>query len=188
VALRLAVVAFLLALDLWSKHAVFAYFDAHPERLVRHDCGNLRLPIAGDWLAFMLSRNPGMAWGLEWLSPYVLVLGRAAAAVWLAWLLVRTPSHRRWLAASLTLILAGALGNLHDNVLLHSTRGRPFGEVRDLIDLFFARWDYHFETFNVADSCIFTGAVLLLAFGLRTDRARSPAGSPASSAASPKPT
>ena len=40
--------------------------------------------------------------------------------------------------------------------------GKPFYPVRDFIDVYFASWDWHFPTFNVADSCISVGAVLLL--------------------------
>jgi signal peptidase II len=168
---RFGVVVLLIALDLWSKSAVFAWFASHGDRLVRHNCGNERLPLFGDGLAFMLSLNPGMAWGFDRLSPYVLVLGRAAAVIFLAYVVVRTPQRRRWLAASLVLILAGALGNLHDNLLRQSTSGRPFGEVRDFIDVYFARWDYHFPTFNVADSCITVGAVVLFLCSLRKEHA-----------------
>jgi signal peptidase II len=38
--------------------------------------------------------------------------------------------------------------------------------VRDFIDVYFASWDWHFPTFNVADSCITVGAALLLLSGL----------------------
>ena len=39
--------------------------------------------------------------------------------------------------------------------------------MRDFIHVYFERWDYHFPTFNVADSCITVGAVLLILGGLR---------------------
>jgi signal peptidase II len=154
-------VALLVALDLWSKAAVFAWLGAHPERLVG-DChaGHLRLPILGSWLAFMRSLNPGMAWGFDRLPPHVLVLGRVLASVLLVVLLVRNSHQRPWLTVSLTLILAGALGNLHDN-LFTEAEGRPYGMVRDFIDVYFATWRWHFPTFNVADSCITVGAVIL---------------------------
>jgi signal peptidase II len=38
--------------------------------------------------------------------------------------------------------------------------------VRDFIDVYFAAFDWHFPTFNVADSCITVGAVLLLGTSL----------------------
>jgi lipoprotein signal peptidase len=167
-------VASLVALDLWSKSAVFAWLAAHPERLVG-DChpGHLRLPIVGGWLAFMRSLNPGMAWGFDRLPPHVLVIGRILASVLLVVLLVRNTHARPWLTVALALILAGALGNLHDN-LFTQAEGRPYGMVRDFIDVFFAFRRWHFPTFNVADSCITVGAVILFVESFGHDR-RKPA-------------
>jgi len=165
VAVRMAWVAALVLIDLWSKAAVFArlgepgqptgkasiVFDAH---------GHPRELLLGEWLAFMTSLNPGMAWGFDRLPTHVLVIGRAAAVLLLVWLLARNTVRKPWMSAALALVLAGALGNLHDN-LFTSAEGRPFGMVRDFIDVYFPVWDWHFPTFNVADSCISVGAVLL---------------------------
>jgi signal peptidase II len=174
VASRLALVAGLVALDLWSKAVVFArlgpplrplegapvVYDAH---------GHPREELLGDWLAFMTSLNPGMAWGFDGLPTHVLVYGRGAAVLLLLWLLVRNPASRACMTWALVLVLAGALGNLHDNLFTES-EGRPFGMVRDFIDVYFAAWDWHFPTFNVADSCISVGAVLLFAASWMKDR------------------
>jgi lipoprotein signal peptidase len=171
-ALTFLAVALLVALDLWSKAAVFAWLAEHPERL-ESDChpGHLRLPLAGSWLAFMRSLNPGMAWGFDRLPPHVLVIGRILASVLLVWLLVRNRGSRPWLSAALALILAGALGNLHDN-LFTDAPGRPYGMVRDFIDVYFAFRQWHFPTFNVADSCISVGAVILFVESFARDRSK----------------
>jgi signal peptidase II len=173
-AARFGAVALLLALDLWSKAAVFAWITSHPAGMRYDEHGHLRRPLVDGWLAFMLSRNPGMAWGFDKLPSWLLVFGRMAAAVFLAVLLVRTPPARRVLAAALALILAGALGNLYDNLFLAES-GERFGRVRDFIDVYLP-WGWHFPTFNVADSCITVGAALLFAVSLRP--ARSEAGAP----------
>ena len=159
VAARLALVAALVALDLWSKTAVFAWLAERPAGMEPDLHGHWRYPLLGDWLTFYLSRNPGMAWGITALSPGVLVAGRVAAVAFLLWLLARMPRGRGLMSAALVLILAGALGNLNDNVFLR-TEG-AWGEVRDFIDVYFAFRDWHFPTFNVADSCITVGAVFL---------------------------
>jgi signal peptidase II len=66
------------------------------------------------------------------------------------------------LTAALALIRSGALGTLHDNLRRAPQRAEAsFGAVRDFIDVYFAIWDWHFPTFNVADACITVGAVLL---------------------------
>lgn len=159
---RFLVVAALVALDLWTKAAVFGWLDAspRPESLQRDAHGHLRFLLVGDWLALMTSRNAGVAFGHLDSFPYLIVIGRALAVLFLAWLVVRTPARQRLLVFALVLILAGALGNLHDNLFLDDP-GYPFGRVRDFIDVYFPFWDAHFPTFNVADSCISVGAALL---------------------------
>lgn len=152
----------LIALDLWSKSAAFAWL--HGADLAYDGHGHGRIELVGEWFAFMASLNPGMAWGFDKLPPHVLVGGRVVAAVVLTVLLLRTAASKRALVFALVLILAGALGNLHDNLLTEAP-GRPFGMVRDFIDVYFAAFDWHFPTFNVADSCITVGAILLLASG-----------------------
>ena len=172
IAHRLSWAAVVLALDLWSKAAVFAWLEPLRDsgRLPLHHCGLMshpRYPLVGDWLAFMLSVNPGAAFGKFGDWPWLLVGGRCLAAVLLIWLIARTPPGRKVVAIGLVLILGGALGNLYDNLFLGLPHeGRPFGPVRDFIDVYFSGFDYHFATFNVADSCITVGAVLLVASGL----------------------
>jgi signal peptidase II len=167
VSLRLAVAAALVTLDLWSKSAVFAWLGRWPEGVVVHNCGQPRWPLLGEWLTFMLTYNPGMAWGLEIVPTWVLVAGRCAAALFLIWMVFTLPVRRQLLSWSLVLVLAGAVGNLYDNLFTAARReGASFGEVRDFIDVYFGLWDWHFPTFNVADACISVGAVLLLGASL----------------------
>ena len=178
-ALRLAVVAVLVALDLWSKSAVFEWLGGYPAGMAADRHGHPRYPLLGEWLGLFLSYNPGMAWGVTALPPWLLVGGRVAASVFLLVLVLRGPSgpgvarSARVMTAALILILAGALGNLHDNLFLEPRgEGARFGEVRDFIDVYFTAWDWHFPTFNVADACISVGAVLLFAvsfFGPRPE-------------------
>ena len=182
VVLRLSVSAAIVVADLWSKAAVFAWLERLGRRgeLVRDVHGHSRYEIADGWLTFMISRNPGAAFGQLDSFPWFLVLGRAAAAIFLVWLIARTPRTRPWFAAALVLVLGGALGNLYDNLFLDfPDDAHPFGLVRDFIDVYFGVFDWHFPTFNVADSCITVGAVLLLlsSFGSdKKDGAAAPAG------------
>jgi signal peptidase II len=163
----------IVVLDLWSKSAVFAWFGTLQAegRLVRDPHGHARLELVDGWLAFMLSLNPGAAFGQLDTFPWFLVIGRGAAALFLIWLIVQTPASRPWFAAALVLVLGGALGNLYDNLFLDTPDdAHPFGLVRDFIDVFFTAFDWHFPTFNVADSCITVGAVLLLLSSFRGER------------------
>ncbi len=75
--------------------------------------------------------------------------------VWLK----RLPGDKVWLAVALALVLGGALGNVVDRLYL--------GYVIDFIDVYYQQW--HWPAFNVADSAIFVGAVMLIIDSLRGD-------------------
>ncbi|MDB4489504.1 signal peptidase II [bacterium] len=190
----LVVVALLVALDLWSKSAVFTWFQ-DPEAqaaLPRSERGHPRFPLIGEWLGFMLNLNYGAAFGKGGSMPWLLVGGRCVAAVFLTFLIYRTPTGQRVYLGALVLILSGALGNLYDNFTFAPApdlpgvqEGRPFGPVRDFIDVYFYGWDWHFPTFNVADSCITVGAILLLLSGIGGGRSKAPQELAESSAAGP---
>lgn len=91
--------------------------------------------------------------GMRWL----LVAATGAIAVWLlAWLLREAIALR---AAALALILGGALGNLLDRVRM--------GVVTDFIDLHLG--EAHFPTFNLADTAITVGVVLMMFGAWRGD-------------------
>ncbi len=169
-------VALIVALDLYSKAAVFGWLEPI-ENTLPSGChpGHHRSFLVGNWLALMLNVNYGAAFGQLDGIPYVLVVGRMLAAILLTWLVFRAPFGHRLYLISLVLILGGALGNLYDNLFqpIPAKPGAPFGPVRDFIDVYFEFRSWHFPTFNVADSCITVGAVLLLlsGFGGRTEAA-----------------
>ncbi len=62
------------------------------------------------------------------------------------------PSNRRWLLIALAFVLGGALGNLWDRVTL--------GYVIDFIEVYYQ--DIYWPAFNVADSAITIGAIMLV--------------------------
>ena len=180
----LAVVIFLVALDLWSKSAVFAWLEAPGAgaELGYSERGHVRYSILGEWLGFMLNLNYGAAFGKAAGAPWFLVIGRCIAALFLSWLIFRTPRGQKVYLTALVLILSGALGNLYDNFFYVPNPDFPgvipdrrFGPVRDFIDVYFYGSDWHFPTFNVADSCITVGAVLLLLSGFFAPKAPAPA-------------
>jgi signal peptidase II len=181
VARRFAVAAVLVVLDLWSKSAAFAWIEQldRAGELVIDACGHRRQPLAGEWFAFMLTLNPGAAFGQLDSIPYLLVGGRVAAVLFVSWLLVRTPRGRPGFTTALVLVLGGALGNLYDNLVrardttldrFYPSPEFPFGPVRDFVDVYFTAWSWHFPTFNVADACITVGAVLLIGSGFLSGR------------------
>ena len=81
-------------------------------------------------------------------------------SAWIALWLNRLPREKRWLSCSLALILGGAVGNLIDRVIQ--------GYV---VDFIFVHWgDSYFPAFNVADSAITVGAIMMMVDVLFLDR------------------
>lgn len=172
--LRFGAVALLVILDQWSKALV--YGTGHAVQ---------RLLFGSDWLSFWNSCNGGAAFGQFSQFPTVLVVGRAAAVLFLGWLLWRAEERPRLVLCAMTLVLAGALGNLIDNlwtgcpILGHPAALRG---VRDFVAVDFGPLigvDYHFPAFNLADSCITVGACAWILAGFRHKKA-SPEAAPGS--------
>lgn len=108
------------------------------------------------FMNFALVHNTGAAFGfLSWASGwqnifFIVVASVASVAIlWMSWRLKATDL---FLGVGLMLILGGAAGNLTDR-LIH-------GYVIDFIDVYYGTW--HWPAFNVADSAITVGAVLLV--------------------------
>lgn len=128
------------------------------ERLVPGE----RLAVT-DFFNLVLVFNRGAAFSFlaqadGWQTPLFVTFALVAAVV-VSVLLVRSPG-RRMLCAGLGLILGGALGNVIDRV--------RFGHVVDFLDFHAAGW--HWPAFNVADSAITLGAVLLILEGFLHER------------------
>lgn len=146
----------LLALDLWSKAASFAFlaqtYPEFPPQMRSHEVW--RGFVDFDLVSW---RNTGTIWGLadEWTA--VLMVLRCFALGLIVYFAYRVP-RRAWLQQFvLGMILAGAIGNLYDN-FTEVDRG-----VRDFL-LFSAELGgeiWRFPAFNVADSCICVGAITL---------------------------
>jgi signal peptidase II len=107
-------------------------------------------------------RNTGAAFGVLGAAPasirLPLFLLVTIAAGWaLVSMLLRAQAGQRALVAALGAILGGAAGNLVCRV--------RYGEVIDFLD---AHWgDLHWPAFNVADSAITVGVIVVLLYGLR---------------------
>lgn len=116
------------------------------------------------FLAIVHYQNRGVAFSLfDGAGPgkSLLLLGFSAAAVMvIARILWNTDRLDRFSRSGLALILGGAAGNLFDRVL--------WGRVTDFLDFYIG--DYHWPTFNIADSAIVIGSGLLLIEMLRPKR------------------
>ncbi len=127
------------------------------------------LPVL-PFLNLTLMHNPGAAFSLlsdagGWQRWFFTGLALAVSAV-IVWWLRRLPREEKWQGTALALVLGGALGNVWDRLQL--------GYVVDFIDVYYRDW--HWPAFNVADSAITVGAVLLIADSFRRPGRASPSG------------
>jgi signal peptidase II len=149
-----AVAAVVLALDLLTKIVAVAVIE--PGRPIE---------IIGDTVTLRMVRNAGaafsMATGMTWLLTLV------AVAVVVGVIRIGRTLRSGWWAVGLGLVLGGALGNLIDRFF--RSPGPLQGHVVDFVSI---GW---WPVFNVADSSIVCGAVLLVIitlFGIEPDGTR----------------
>lgn len=103
----------------------------------------------------VLTYNPGAAFSFlsdqpGWQRWFLSGIAAIASLV-IAYMLYKY-RHERLFCWSLSLVLGGALGNLYDRITL--------GHVVDFLDFYIG--NYHWPAFNIADSAICIGAVLLV--------------------------
>ena len=103
--------------------------------------------------AFSFLANAG-GWQ-RWLFAGFALVMTTVLAIWL----LRLEKGDRVTAATLSLIIGGAIGNLIDRV--------QTGRVVDFIDFYVGTW--HWPAFNVADSAISIGIVFLLITSFRSE-------------------
>jgi len=152
----------LIVADLLSKQTVFASVGEHQPRVY----------LLGEWLSFYCIRNAGGIWGLgndsAWVTP-VLTVVRMVAVVALILFVGKQADSNRMGLFTLGLLVAGAVGNLYDNL----SAWLPWpgdGKVRDFILVDIAEpswwplgWPLDpFPVFNLADACISIGFLLLI--------------------------
>jgi signal peptidase II len=113
-----------------------------------------------------LAHNAGAAFSFlssesgwqRWFFSVIALVVSIGITIWIK----RLSSAQTILAAALALVLGGAIGNLWDRVTL--------GYVVDFIDVYYQQ--SHWPAFNIADSAISVGAVLLVIDSLRGDRSK----------------
>lgn len=135
---------FIIALDQITKYLVLCHISRHT---VIHLFPFLNFILrfnAGASFSFLGNAN---GWQIYLLSG-VSILVSAILIVWLT----RLPRSEWVIALPVSLVLGGAIGNLIDRI--------RFGYVTDFVDFHVRNW--HFATFNVADSAVCVGATWLV--------------------------
>ncbi|NBB93906.1 MAG: lipoprotein signal peptidase [Gammaproteobacteria bacterium] len=142
--LWLLMAAVVVALDLFTKQLAMQHLELYRPNAVF------------SWLNMTLAHNTGAAFsflagGSGWQRWFLSAVAVIIVAVLLVWLW-RLPHRARLLPSALALVIGGAIGNLIDRL--------RFGYVVDFIDVHYAGW--HWPAFNLADSAIVVGVILLL--------------------------
>ncbi|PTQ67676.1 signal peptidase II [Pseudomonas sp. GV071] len=129
-----------------------------------------QIVVIPDLFSWTLAYNTGAAFSFladssgwqRWLFALIAIVVSATLVVWLK----RLKADETWLAIALALVLGGALGNLYDRIVL--------GHV---IDFIFVHWKdvWRFPAFNIADSAISVGAVLLALDMFKSKKSGEPA-------------
>jgi signal peptidase II len=142
--------ALLIGLDQWTKLLALQHLEPGE-----------RVPVIEGFWNWTLHFNPGASFGMLadaggaqiWLFGGLAVLISLALSLWL-----RVTPRADWRTAlPLALVISGALGNLIDRLRI--------GKVVDFIDWHIG--EKHWPAFNVADSAIVVGAILLVLFSFR---------------------
>lgn len=149
----LLLTSILLTLDQMSKGWVLQELGPEP--------GSREIALIGDWFSLVYVQNTGVAFGLfqnftQFFTIIALIISAGAVYAYLFYL----PNASTWVQVSIGLIIGGALGNVIDRIRLSY-----------VIDFIRVGW---WPVFNVADSSITTGVVLLALYLLFAEEERPP--------------
>ena len=158
-----AIIVVALVLDQWLKLYVRTHFMLGES-----------LPITS-WFEVCFVENDGMAFGIEWFSKFVLTSFRIVAVGllgWYIWRLIHINNARTSYLVMISLVTAGAMGNIIDCVFygkIFGDAGWFYGKVVDMLyfplitnsagECIFFR-----PVFNLADSCITVAVIAILLF------------------------
>ena len=179
----------IIVIDQTSKLLVYKYMYLHQE-----------INVIGEWFRLHYLLNPGMAFGIRWNNEFgklALTAFRIVAMFGIGyylWKMAGKKAHSGFLWC-MALILGGAVGNVIDSIFYGVVLGNhppdsptPWfhGQVIDMLffpifDFYWPEWipyvggDYFLffsPVFNIADSSIFVGVVVILLFQKRFSRRR----------------
>ena len=151
---------------LWVSLAVLAA-DRAAKFAIERTSPFFRRSIVSDIVVLVHIQNPGIAFSMfsesksAWLAP-LLIASSVAVMILLVWMMVTGRAGGALAQCGLALILGGAAGNALDRVI--------HGGVTDFLEV--RLWTYIWPAFNLADSAITIGAILVLFELLVGDRHR----------------
>ena len=138
----IGIIIAIVALDQWSKWMIKTSFNLYQSE-----------PIIEGFFYFTYVTNDGMAFGLSFPGgkTLLLIVTLILTGV-IMWMLWKEKNSHNLIRYGLTLILAGAFGNMIDRIL--------YGKVVDFLDIMIGNFNWYI--FNVADSAVTSGMILFI--------------------------
>ena len=138
----IGIIIVIVALDQWSKWMIKTSFNLYQSE-----------PIIEGFFYFTYVTNDGMAFGLSFPGgkTLLLIVTLILTGV-IMWMLWKEKNSHNLIRYGLTLILAGAFGNMIDRIL--------YGKVVDFLDIMIGNFNWYI--FNVADSAVTSGMILFI--------------------------
>ncbi len=143
---------FIIAIDQWTKISVENHLEFAQ-----------RIPVM-PFFDLTLQYNRGAAFSFlsdagGWQRWFFSAMAFVVSGILSVWLL-KEPVGKKWMPIALTLIIGGAIGNVIDRIYA--------GQVTDFILWYVG--DHYWPAFNIADSAICVGAVMLFLDGFFNKR------------------
>lgn len=113
---------------------------------------SLNVEIIKDFFYLGQVKNTGAAWGVLEGNMIIFYVVTLIAVVYIFRLYKKSSDKPRYLQLATLLLLAGAIGNFIDRIML--------GYVRDFLDFYI--FGYDFPLFNIADSALVIGVITLI--------------------------
>ncbi len=143
----------LITVDQWTK----LYFSTN------FNLGEKKV-IINNFFYFSYAINRGAAWSflsnVSWGQLFFKILTPIALVVFILFYIYSVKKNYKWLKVSLVFIISGTIGNFIDRLLIDG--------VVDFIGFIFG--EYHFPVFNLADSFLTIGIIMLIVYFLFIDK------------------
>jgi signal peptidase II len=144
----IAIFSIIIILDQAAKFMIQAVFNGNPYKVIT---------VIKDFFLIRYVENKGAVWGIlsqstSVIIPKVITILSVLALIIVIYFFLKLESKCAFELTSLSFVMGGALGNIIDRLYQ--------GYVVDFLDVFIR--DYHWPTFNIADSFITIGVILLI--------------------------
>lgn len=134
-------ILFVIIIDQWTKWLVVNKMDIRES-----------IPMIENFFYITSHRNEGAAWGILQGQMGLFYFTTIVVVIGLVYLLYKYRHESKLMTISLSLFLAGAVGNFIDR-LLHQS-------VVDFLDFYI--FTYNYPIFNIADSALVIGAIMMI--------------------------